>query len=252
MEHDVARLSEVHLYQGNRCNRACSFCTVRGCPSGWFAEHEPRALKLASRLVEPEGIIKIYGGEPTIEPEATERVMRALRDLGFCGELIIFSNGDLAPELIRLLDAAPPSSAFMNFSVWTGRDVEPISEASRAILNEYEAANPGSIIPGHEEYYASGRAASVALETRPECPRCMPAIVPDGRVHACPFAVERDHPALWLGDADTDPDVVIRRVHQFLDWIAGPHADLACELGVDPCAVCERHLHALCPPPFAG
>ena len=35
------RLPEVHLYQGNRCNRACPFCTVEGSPHGWFSEHTP-------------------------------------------------------------------------------------------------------------------------------------------------------------------------------------------------------------------
>lgn len=248
----IDRLPEVHLYQGNRCNRACPFCTVEGSPGGWFAEHTPEALGLAAALVEPAGVIKIYGGEPTLEPEATTRVMLGLRQRGFDGKLCLFSNGDLAEVLTELLDASPPSWAFLNYSVWTGRDVPPVSAASRRMLEEYEESHPGSIVPGHEEYYAAGRATDLALETRDECPRCMPAVLPDGRVHACPFAVERDHPYLWFGDAATPAEEVLRRVRQFLDWIAGPHADLAGELGVDPCAVCHKHLDELRPPASVG
>lgn len=244
----MKRLDQIHLYQGNLCNRACPFCTVNGSPSGWFREHSPEAIALAVRLVKPGGVIKIYGGEPTMQPEATARSMRAIRQLGFAGPIYLFSNGDDAEALIQLLDASPPTAAVLNYSVWIGRDARPLAHEARAAILEYDRQHPGAIIRGHEEYYASGRAASLDIRTRAECPRCMPAIFPDGRVHACPFAVESALSAYWLGDAHDPPEVIVRRVERFLEWLDGPHARLAHTLGVDACTVCERHLHRLPPP----
>lgn len=245
-------LPEVHFYQGNRCNRQCPFCTVNGSPRGWFAEHSSEALALAVGLVDPESVIKIYGGEPTLQVQVTSRMMRGLRELGFRGQLCLFSNGDRAEDLVELLEVSPPACVSLNHSVYHGRGVPPLGESQRGTLAAYERAHPGSVVIGHEEYYASGRATDLDLETRAECPRCMPAILPDGRVHACPFAVERDHPAYWLGRPDTPPPLIVKRVSQFLEWIDGPHAALARELAVDACTVCAEHLGRLPRPLSAG
>lgn len=62
------RLLELHLYPGNQCNRDCSFCTVFGSPKGWYSEYTTEHLDAALRTVmlNQQGAIKFYGGEPTL------------------------------------------------------------------------------------------------------------------------------------------------------------------------------------------
>lgn len=200
-------------------------------------------------LVEPDGIVKIFGGEPALRPRETTRIMHALRRLGFEGPIYLFSNGDDAATLIELLEASPPACAVLNHSVWEGRGVPALAESARAALLDYERAHPGTIWPGHEQYYACGRATGLDLATDAECARCWPVVLPDGRVHACPFAIETDHPAFRLGDAADDPATIVERFRHFLTWIDGPHAALAASLRLDACTICQHHLHRL-PSPF--
>ncbi|NJN85288.1 MAG: radical SAM protein [Leptolyngbyaceae cyanobacterium SL_7_1] len=62
---------ELHLYPGNQCNRDCSFCTVFGSPKGWHQEYTAEHLDAAHRVIitSDRGVLKFYGGEPTLHPE---------------------------------------------------------------------------------------------------------------------------------------------------------------------------------------
>jgi hypothetical protein len=64
-------LRELHLYEGNFCNRTCSWCTINGSPRGWYQEshslHAPNKdtvkgvwLNLASSCLNRE-----YEAEPS-------------------------------------------------------------------------------------------------------------------------------------------------------------------------------------------
>src|SRR5947207_442927 len=39
-----AELRELPLYEGNFCNRTCSWCTIDGSPDGWYQRYSPAVL----------------------------------------------------------------------------------------------------------------------------------------------------------------------------------------------------------------
>ena len=59
-------LRELHLYEGNLCNRACVWCTVDGSPEGWHASYTRSLVTAAVASLARDGNLKFYGGEPTI------------------------------------------------------------------------------------------------------------------------------------------------------------------------------------------
>ena len=63
-------LRELHLYEGNFCNRTCAWCTIQGSPDGWYEPYRAEVLDQARRSVAPDGNIKFYGGEPTLHAAA--------------------------------------------------------------------------------------------------------------------------------------------------------------------------------------
>ena len=102
-----ARFRELHLYHGSKCNRACDFCTVSGHPDGWYEPFRTPVLDRALALVDPDGNLKVYGGEPTLELADLLDAIRYLRAGGFTGWITVFSNGVLADRVIALLEADP-------------------------------------------------------------------------------------------------------------------------------------------------
>src|SRR5207245_531909 len=58
-------LRELHLYEGNFCNRTCAWCTINGSPQGWYERYSPAVLDQALATLAPDGNLKFYGGEPT-------------------------------------------------------------------------------------------------------------------------------------------------------------------------------------------
>jgi hypothetical protein len=68
--------------------------------------HDGAVLDAAHALAPPDGTIKFYRGEPTIDIDNLVWGMRHLRRRGFAGWFTIFSNGVLAERVIAALDAA--------------------------------------------------------------------------------------------------------------------------------------------------
>src|SRR5437899_5896623 len=102
-------LRELHLYEGNFCNRTCAWCTINGSPDGWYTNYTRATLDQALRTVARDGNIKFYGGEPTLHAGAIIDAMQYLRRRGFRGLFTIFSNAVQAERLIAILDSDPRS-----------------------------------------------------------------------------------------------------------------------------------------------
>ena len=60
-------VAEVHLYEGNFCNRTCAWCTIDGSPQGWYERYSPAVLDQALATLAADGNLKFYGGEPTLQ-----------------------------------------------------------------------------------------------------------------------------------------------------------------------------------------
>src|SRR6266446_498241 len=81
-----------------------------------------------------DGNIKFYGGEPTLHSDSLLQAMRFLRERGFQGLFTIYSNGIKARTLIRLLESEPQSEAVLNYSIYLGRDADPLPAPAKALL----------------------------------------------------------------------------------------------------------------------
>jgi hypothetical protein len=237
------QLRELHLYNGARCNRACQFCVVSGNPSGWYEPFRRPVLETALRLVAPDGNIKVYGGEPTLDPANMSESMTFLRTGGFRGWITLFTNGVLAKRLISLLDADDQCEAVLNYSILYGRGTEPLPRSAYRLLADYARRRPGILFSSHSDLVPVGPGATFQpAEARPDfggaCPRCPPVLTSRGVLHACPFAVELDLPHYRLGDLTTPPKEGFARWLRFRDWIADTIAPRASATGRHPCAVC--------------
>jgi hypothetical protein len=272
----MENFSDLHLYTGSKCNRSCDFCIVYGRPGGWYAPLTEETLDAALALVPPDGTLKFYGGEPTLDAENLIWAMRSLRERGFRGWFTVFSNGVLADRLIAILDADKKTDAVLNYSILHGEDAEPIPAAALRALQDYASRNPNRIYSSHAGVFPYGRGVDFVAEVGSEhvtermhaslekkieigqltsagaesaaargfrmCPRCRPVVKSNGRHHACPFAVESDLPHFDLGAVGDPATAVQRRFQQFLDWIDGVLEPEAERRGVHPCQVC---MHAL-------
>jgi hypothetical protein len=237
------QLRELHLYNGARCNRACQFCVVSGNPSGWYEPFRRPVLETALRLVAPDGNIKVYGGEPTLDVPNMRECLAFLREGGFRGWLTLFTNGVLAERLIALLDADEQSEAVLNYSILYGRGAEPLPRSAYQRLVEYARRRPGVLFTSHSDLVPVGPGATFQpAEKRPDfggaCPRCPPVLTSRGVLHACPFAVELDRPHYHLGDTATPAAEGYRRWLRFRDWIEQTVSPLAAATRRHPCAVC--------------
>jgi len=239
------RLAEIHLYFGSFCNRSCDFCVVFGSPEGWMAELDAPLLDSLLELIHPEAQIKIYGGEPTLLSDNLLWACRYLREGGFAGRFVFFSNGVQADRLIRLLEADEHSCCTLNYSILTGTDAEPLPAASLRRLGAYERDHPGRIFAGHAAIVEVGRAvdwesdsADVRDDFSSACPRCYPVATSRGKHHACPFAVENPAIHYQLGDLETPPEEVRRNFRAFLEWIETVLEPEAKRQRRHPCAVC--------------
>lgn len=276
----MERFSDFHLYTGSKCNRECDFCIVSGRPDGWYQPLTEAALDAALRLVPPDGTIKFYGGEPTIDAENVIWAISYLRQNGFTGWFTIFSNGVLADRVTRILEADAKLDVVLNYSILHGEDAEPIPPKSLQKLKDFEARNPGRIFSSHAGVFPFGRGiefvetvgqthvaermhtsfdkkiesgqmtADIAREIEEKgfrlCPRCRPALRTDGVFHACPFAVESEAEHFRLGTlGETDSEKVLENFQKFLDWIDRELEPAAERLGLHPCQVCTHKLDKL-------
>ncbi len=236
------RFRELHLYHGSRCNRACAFCTVSGHPDGWYEPFLPAVLDRALALVEPDGNLKLYGGEPTLDLSGLMGTIRYLRSRSFRGWMTVFSNGQLADRVVDLLESDPFTEVVLNFSIATGVDAEPLPARARHILADYARRRPGVLFLSHPDLVPVGRGAAGVWAERTafgsSCPRCCPVLTSRGRLHACPFAVELALPQYDLGGLESDPDGSPARHRRFLAWIDSVVTPAAEQDRRHPCQVC--------------
>ena len=255
------RLMELHLYPGNQCNRECDFCTVFGTPKGGYAEYTSDHLDAALRsvMLHEQGAIKFYGGEPTLHHANVIWAIAYLRDHGFQGAIVIYSNGIQAERLLAILESDPlgKTTASLNYSIATGDGAPQMPLPSLRKLEAYEEAHAGAIAIGHPDIVDSGRGVDPfsGEETRPinthRCPHCYPVLKTDGSFHACPFAVENKAPHFQLGNVHDTPETITQHFQSFLDWLDTVHEPYAVKHDLPACTVCWKHLSELHPPDFS-
>jgi len=252
-------LRELHLYEGNFCNRTCTWCTIHGSPDGWYHPYAPAVLDQALRTVAADGNIKFYGGEPTLHAAVIVDAMRYLRGHGFRGLYTIFSNGVRAEKLLDILESDVRSEAVLNYSIYHGRDAEPLPAHARARLEEWARDHPNRLFQGYKVLFHAGAGADQAFDRDREadfhglgrgCVRCFPVLTSTGRFHACPFAAEIDAPHYDLGGIDTDPGVVFDNYRVFRRWVDDVLDPAARERNVSSCEMCHVHRAALPPAQF--
>lgn len=256
------RLMELHLYPGNQCNRECDFCTVFGTPKGWYLEYRSEHLDAALRTVmmHDEGTIKFYGGEPTLNHENVIWAIAYLRDRGFRGAIVIYSNGIHADRLLAILSADPlgKTTASLNYSIATGDGAPQMPQVSLHKLEQHEQVNPGAIAIGHPDIVDSGRGVDpfTGEEARAKeahrCPHCYPVLKTDGSFHACPFAVENPAPHFQLGTMQDSPETITQNFQAFFAWLDTVHEPYAAEHNLPACTVCWKHLENLPTPLFSN
>lgn len=247
-------LRELLLYDGSFCNRDCSWCTVFGSPQGWYREYGPEVLEEALRHVARDGNIKFYGGEPTLHSDSLIAAMRSLRERGFVGLFTIYSNGVRARHLLRILESDPKSEAVLNYSIYAGRDAEPLPEHARVALEGWSRAHPMRVFSGYKVLYHAGAGASSSFDRDREsefhghgrgCLLCFPVLKSTGELHACPFAVENPAPHFRLGTVGTPSRVVRARYRAFRRWAVEVLDPAARARGQSSCETCQRHVAEL-------
>jgi len=249
-----SELRELHLYEGNFCNRTCDFCTINGSPDGWYQPYAPAVLDQALRSVARDGNIKFYGGEPTLHASAIIGAMAWLRAHGFVGLFTIFSNGVKADKLLEILDSDARSEAVLNYSIYHGRDAEPLPSHAKARLEDWARAKPNRLFQGYKILFHAGAGAQGSFDRDREsdfhglgqgCVRCFPVLTSQGRFHACPFAAEVDAPHYDLGRVGSDPSTVFARYRAFRTWIDDVLDPAARARGISSCEMCHRHVREL-------
>lgn len=246
-------LRELYLYDGNFCNRDCHWCTVFGSPKGWHQDYSEAVLDAAAAAIAPDGNVKFYGGEPTLHADGLIAAMRHLRSRGFRGLFTIYSNGVRARSLLRVLDSDPKSEAVLNYSIYLGRDAEPLPERSRELLEDWSRAHPLRLFSGYKVLYRVGAAVDKTLDRDREaayhaqsaCLLCFPVLRSTGEYHACPFAIENEAPHYRLGDTTTAPAELNTKYRQFRTWAQTVLDPAAKERGLTSCEMCQRHIRDL-------
>ena len=254
-------LRELHLYEGNFCNRDCSWCTIQGSPDGWYQAYTPEVLDQALDSLAADGNLKFYGGEPTLHTPEIVAAMRYVRERGFAGLITVFSNGIQAEKLISILESDPKSEAVLNYSIYHGRDAKPMPRYARDRLEEWARENANRIFQGYKVLFHAGGGAEEEFDRDREseyhgmgnrCVRCFPVLTTKGRFHACPFAAEVDSPHFDLGAVGTKSETVFGNYRSFLRWVDEELDPAAAARGVSSCEMCHRHLAELPVPEFAG
>jgi len=254
-----AQLRELHLYEGNFCNRTCTWCTIDGSPGGWYRPYTAAVLDQAVATVAADGNLKFYGGEPTLHAGDIIGAMRHLRGRGFRGLITIFSNGVKAERLIEILESDARSEAVLNYSIYHGRDAEPLPPHARARLEDWARAHPGRLFQGYKVLFHAGGGTEMRYERDREaeyhglgsgCVRCFPVLTTTGRFHACPFAAEIEAPHYDLGAVGSAPATVLDNYRTFRRWVDEVLDPAAQARGVSSCAMCHRHLRELPAPVY--
>lgn len=241
---EVGRWDELHLYTGSRCNRACEFCCVNGEPKGSHVSWTEEGLQQAVRLVATQGSLKFYGGEPTLDTENLIWAMARLRELGFKGIFTLFSNGIRANDLVCALESDKDTLAVLNFAIATGTGEKPLPAASLAVLQEFDTLNPNRVFVSHDFIIPVGRQNGKDTAASSEmygCFHCFPTLCSDGRLHACPFAVEYNNAHFQLGNFQTEPADALPKLTKFFQWIDNTLEPEAKRQGEHACTLCVAY-----------
>jgi Radical SAM superfamily/4Fe-4S single cluster domain len=248
------RLMELHLYPGNRCNRDCAFCTVFGSPKGGYEPYTAKHLDaVLQTIMNQQGTVKFYGGEPTLDHENVIWAIAYLRQRGYQGSIVIYSNGIQADQLLQILESDPlgQTTASLNYSIATGDGAPPMPRQSLRQLETYEIEYPGAIAIGHPDIVDSGRGIDpftgemTRSQDSARCPHCYPVLTTQGKFHACPFAIENRSAHFQLGDIDSAPAQVSQNFQAFLHWLDTVHEPYAIQHDLPACTVCWKHLDQL-------
>jgi hypothetical protein len=249
-----AELRELHLYEGNFCNRTCAWCTIDGSPQGWYQRYAPAVLDQALATLARDGNLKFYGGEPSLHAEDIKDAIRYVRARGFTGLVTIFSNGVKAERLIDILESDLKSEAVLNYSIYHGRDAEPLPPHAKERLEAWAQVNPGRLFQGYKVLFHAGSGTERAFDRDREadfhglgtgCVRCFPVLTTKGRFHACPFAAEVDAPHYDLGRVGSAAEEVLGNYRAFRRWVDEVLDPSARARGVTSCEMCHRHLAEL-------
>ncbi len=206
-----------------------------------------------------DGNLKFYGGEPTLHTREIVAAMRYVRERGFTGLITVFSNGIQAEKLISILESDPKSEAVLNYSIYHGRDADPMPPYARERLEDWARANPNRISQGYKVLFHAGAGADQAFARDREseyhgmgnrCVRCFPVLTTKGKFHACPFAAEIDSPHFDLGAVGSDSGTVFENYRSFLRWVDDELDPAAAAKGVSSCEMCHKHLGELPVPEF--
>jgi hypothetical protein len=246
-------LRELYLYNGNFCNRACDWCTVFGSPHGRYTAYTTQVLEGVLAAIAPDGNIKFYGGEPTLHSDSLLEAMRFLRTRGFQGLFTIYSNGVKAQTLIRLLESDPRSEAVLNYSIYLGRDADPLPTHAKARLEAWSRAHPQRLFSGYKVLYHAGAGAAMVFDRDREpayhaqqgCLLCFPVLKATGEFHACPLAIENPAPHFRLGDLTTQASTLFDNYQKFRTWATTVLDPAAQARQVTSCAMCQQHLAEL-------
>jgi hypothetical protein len=210
-------------------------------------------------IITPDrGVLKFYGGEPTLHPENLIWAIAYLREQGFAGAIVIYSNGIQAERLLQILGSDPlgKTTASLNYSIATGDGAPQLPRHALMLLEQYEIEHPGSIAIGHADIVDSGRGIDpfTGEDTRAKasarCPHCYPVLTTSGKFHACPFAIENQSPHFQLGDVHTDSATISQNFQAFLTWLDTVHEPYALAHNLPACTVCRQHLADLPTPAF--
>ncbi len=247
-------LRELHLYEGNFCNRTCSWCTINGSPDGGYQAYSLAVLDQALATLAADGNLRFYGGEPTLHTEEIKHAISYVRTRGFRGLITVFSNGVRAEKLIEILDSDRHSEAVLNYSIYHGRDAEPLPAHAKRRLEDWARANPGRLFQGYKVLFHAGAGTAQTFAPDREgdynglgrdCLRCFPVLTTRGQLHACPFAVEIDAPHYALGRVGDAPATVFRNYRRFRRWTEEVLDPAARARGISSCEMCHQHLHEL-------
>jgi len=247
-------LRELHLYEGNFCNRSCSWCTINGSPEGWYRPYTPAVLDAALAAIAHDGNLKFYGGEPTLHAREIIEAIRYLRKRAFIGLVTVYSNGVRADRLIEILESDARSEAVLNYSIFEARDAEPLPAHAKARLESWAASHPGRVFKSYKVLFHAGSGTLSKYDRDREsdfhgmgkgCIRCFPVLTTKGRFHACPFAAEVDAPHYDLGHVGIEPAKVSRNYLRFRRWVDETLDPAARRLGVSSCQMCHQHLSEL-------
>ena len=247
-------LRELHLYEGNFCNRTCSWCTINGSPKGWYQLYTPAVLDAALGEIASDGNLKFYGGEPTLHAGEIVEAIRYVRKRGFAGLVTVYSNGVKADRLIEILESDSRTEAVLNYSILEGRDAEPLPPHAKTRLEAWAASHPGRIFKGYKVLFHAGSGTQLKYDRDREadfhgmgtgCLRCFPVLTTKGRFHACPFAAEIDAPHYDLGRAGLEAGKVSRNYLHFRQWVDETLDPAASRRGITSCQMCHQYLSEL-------